>query len=115
MILPDVNLLLYAHVKDYREHAAAVNWWDAAMNGDEDVGLCWVVILGFVRLATHRQVLKYPMTIEAAEQYVASWLAQPIVRIVEPSHKHASILFGYCGNWELPQISQPTRILPRYR
>jgi toxin-antitoxin system PIN domain toxin len=94
VILPDVNLLLYAHVTDYKEHPAALRWWDGAMNGDEDIGLCWVVILGFVRLATHRSVLKRPMTIEAAEQYVLSWLARSVVRIVEPSYKHAAILFG---------------------
>jgi len=94
VILPDVNLLLYAHVTDYREHAAALRWWDAALNGAEDIGLCWVVILGFVRVATHRSALKRPMTIDAAEQYVQSWLAQPVVRIVEPGYRHAAILFG---------------------
>ena len=33
MIIPDVNLLLYAHLAAFREHAKAKTWWERALNG----------------------------------------------------------------------------------
>ena len=39
MILVDANLLLYAVVSDYPEHAAAHDWLDGRLNGPARVGL----------------------------------------------------------------------------
>jgi hypothetical protein len=94
MIIPDVNLLLYAHVQQYREHDVARRWWDDVMNGEESVGLCWAVMLGFVRIATHRRVLERPMQIDEAERYVRGWLAQTAAQIIEPGPRHTDLVFA---------------------
>lgn len=49
MIIPDVNLLLYAYNSEARLHAAARDWWTNLLGGPEQVGLAWVTILGFDR------------------------------------------------------------------
>ena len=49
MIISDLNLLVYAHNQSDERHTAAREWWEAALNGDEPVGLAWVTLLGFVR------------------------------------------------------------------
>ena len=54
MIIPDVNLLLHAHDSEFRRHRAARAWWESLMNGTGSVGLPWVSILGFIRIATRR-------------------------------------------------------------
>ena len=94
MIVPDVNLLFHAYNSDSPRHEKARAWWEGRMNGEELVGLAWVAILGFVRLATHRQILARPLPVDAACARVRSWLAQPQVSIIHPGSRHAEVLFG---------------------
>lgn len=50
MIVPDVNLLIYAYDSMCAHHAAAARWWTERLNGDERVGLPRIVLFGFLRL-----------------------------------------------------------------
>ena len=63
MIIPDVNLLVYAHDSTARRHAAARRWLERLMNGSGSVGLPWVALLGFVRIATHPRVVENPLDV----------------------------------------------------
>lgn len=94
MILPDLNLLLYAHDRAAPLHLAAGDWWEAALSGQRPVGLSWMVMLGFIRISTQRTVFREPLSASAACGQVRSWLAQPHVTILEPGSRHAGILFG---------------------
>ena len=94
MILPDLNLLLYAYNSEARCHDAAKAWWEGLLNGSTAVGLAWVTALGFVRLTTHRQVMTNPLPVAAACAHVRSWLAHPNVSILHPGDRHAEILFA---------------------
>lgn len=94
MILPDLNVILYAHNRRAQVHGAAREWWEASLSGSEPIALCWVVILGFIRLTTLRGVFQEPLSAPAACGQVRSWLAQPQVVILEPGSRHAGILFG---------------------
>ena len=53
MIIPDLNLLVYAHNEGTPYHDPARRWWEGLVNGTERVGVPWVVSAGFVRLMTH--------------------------------------------------------------
>ena len=44
MIIPDVNLLLFAHNTGCRENLQAGSWWAGCLNGDESVGLAPLVV-----------------------------------------------------------------------
>ncbi len=57
MILVDVNLLVHAYNSESPRHAAARAWWEGCLNDTTPVGLAWVVMLGFIRLTTNRQIL----------------------------------------------------------
>ena len=85
MIIPDINLLLYAYDAGSPFHAKAVAWWQKCLSEEEPVGLAPVVVFGFVRIATHGRVFQNPMTPGEAASHVRSWLAQPVVQIVEPA------------------------------
>jgi uncharacterized protein len=93
MILPDLNLLLYAYNPDAAEHAAARAWWEATVRSGAPVGIPWIVIVGFVRLSTSRNVLRNPITPADAMVRVAAWFAQPNVTPVNPGERHLAI-FG---------------------
>ena len=52
MIVPDINLLLYAYDSASPFHAKAASWWKASVSGVEPVGLPHAVVFGFVRVGT---------------------------------------------------------------
>ncbi|MCY4635580.1 MAG: type II toxin-antitoxin system VapC family toxin [Acidobacteria bacterium] len=92
MIVPDVNLLVYAYNEDAPFHAAAKAWWERYLSGNEPVGVAWVTMLGFVRLMSNRRVLLDPMPPSEALAQCRLWLARPNVRIVLPGPRHLDVL-----------------------
>jgi uncharacterized protein len=88
MILPDINLLIYAHNSRAIHHARALCWWNECLQGHDGVDLAWVVILGFVRIATHPKVFANPMPVQDALGRVEEWLSLPHVRLVYPPDRH---------------------------
>lgn len=97
MILPDVNLLVYAYNRGAPHHAEARAWWEDLLNGSDPVALPWAVALGFVRLMTHRSVLTVPLEPAVAIQHVRSWLDRPGVDPIEPGGRHLEILERLLG------------------
>lgn len=85
MVIPDVNVLLYAYDTESPRHAPCATWLSAALSGSEGVGLSFVVALGFIRLATHPSVWTRPMSTTEAISIVRSWLARPQVRLLQPT------------------------------
>ena len=91
MIVPDLNLLLYAYNPGAVHHARAREWWEGLLNGEERVGLPWMVILGFVRLSTTRGVLAVPVAPGQAMDRITSWLERPDVFILLPGPRHLEV------------------------
>ena len=88
MIIPDVNLLLYAEIDANRLHPRARRWWEDALNGGRQVGLAPVCVFGFLRLATSRRVFTEPLGVDAAVARVDAWLARPNVTSLVPGRAH---------------------------
>jgi hypothetical protein len=92
VIVPDVNLLVYAHNRAAAGHDRARAWWEDLVERDQPIGLAWAVMLGFVRLTTHPSVLTSPLPPTDALDRVRGWLDEPNVRIVEPGPRHLDLL-----------------------
>lgn len=93
MILPDLNVLLYAVDADSARHERAAAWLADTVNGGaEEIGLPWAVILGFLRLSTSNRVFPRPLSVEQALEWIRSLTAQPSVRILDPGKAHLGIL-----------------------
>jgi toxin-antitoxin system PIN domain toxin len=88
MIIPDINLLLYAYDSSTPFHVKAAEWWQSCLSGTEAVGLPHVVVFGFVRVATHARAFMHPMTPAEAAGHVRSWLEQPPVHVLDPGPDH---------------------------
>lgn len=95
MILPDVNLLVYAYNSDAPQHVRAKGWWERCVAGSQPVALPWVVCLGFLRVMTSRVALERPMAMATALDHLRSWLEQPSVRLLQPGPRHLAILKGF--------------------
>jgi uncharacterized protein len=84
----DLNVLLYAVNSDAAPHERVRVWWEAAVNGEETIGLPWVVLLGFLRLTTNPRVFPRPLAPDAAAAKVDRWLAEDNVRIISEKDNH---------------------------
>ncbi|MBU6277426.1 MAG: type II toxin-antitoxin system VapC family toxin [Planctomycetes bacterium] len=95
MIIPDINLLVYAYNLDAPRHRQAKQWWEEAVGGHQSIGIAWIVALGFVRILTSRTVMARPMEAKTALGHVRLWLEQPSVRVIQPGPRHLDILDGF--------------------
>jgi len=91
MILVDANLLLYAEDSLAEHHEAARTWWDAQLSGSGPVGLCWPVLIAFIRIATNPRLHQRPLTLKEVTDRVQSWFNQSCVRIIRPTDEHWTI------------------------
>jgi len=104
MIVPDVNLVLYAYDSASAFHVKARRWWEELLSGTERVGLAEVVIFSFMRLGTSSRAFQHPLLPSEAAGHVRSWLAQPCVSLVtrDPDHVEQVLVLleklGAAGN-----------------
>ena len=85
MLVPDVNILVYACISGMPQHRVARRFWEQALNGDEPIGLAPVVVFGLLRVVTNRRIFTPPLAVQAAVTMVEEWLALPLVRLLSPS------------------------------
>jgi uncharacterized protein len=95
MIIPDLNLLIYAYNDQAPQHQLAREWWEELLNGQTPVGLPWITISGFIRLMTHPRILVAPLDVPSTLNHVRAWLAQPPVRIVQPGSRFEQLFLDY--------------------
>jgi uncharacterized protein len=88
VIVPDINLLLYAYDAGSPFHAKAAAWWAECLSGTEQVGLPQVVLFGFIRVGTSPHVFRQPMTPGEAAGHIRSWLAQPPAQVLDSGPDH---------------------------
>lgn len=98
MIIPDVNLLLYAVITGYPQHTRAREWWERSINSRAQVGLSHPVLFGFLRIATNPRVHTSPLAIDTAAGYLRGWLEQPNVELLPPGQTHLETVLGLLQN-----------------
>ena len=96
MILPDVNVLIYAYRKDVREHALCHAWLKSVVMSDARFGLSPVALSGVVRVTTNRRTYSTPSTIDDAFGFCQDLLRQPHCQIVMPGERHWDIFKRLC-------------------
>ncbi|HKK19098.1 MAG TPA: TA system VapC family ribonuclease toxin [Opitutales bacterium] len=93
MIIPDANLLIYAHDALAPEHRKAYAWWRDTLSGHEPVGLPWIVLLAFTRMMTHPTVSRQPLGTEQVREIIDDWVQAPCVRIIQISDRALPVFF----------------------
>ena len=97
MLLPDVNILVYAHVEDsVSDHAEYAAWITRLAKGPEPFALSVLVLSGFVRVATNPRIFDSPSTPDQAFTFVSSLVERPTARIVGPGPDHLEIFERLC-------------------
>lgn len=94
MVVVDANVLLYAVNRASPNHDDARRWLERALNGDEPVGLTWLVLLAFIRISTLPAFAERPLSPVDAFGFLEDWADAPAATIVQPTSRHAGILRG---------------------
>ncbi|KZS63151.1 type II toxin-antitoxin system VapC family toxin [Mycobacterium pseudokansasii] len=88
MLCVDVNVLVYAHRADLREHPNYRDVLERLANDDEPLGLPDSVLAGFVRVVTNRRIFVEPIRQPDAWQAVDALLAAPAAVRLGPGERH---------------------------
>ena len=96
MVLPDVNVLVYAYREDVQNHAAYREWLERVINGDEAYGVSELALSGFIRTVTHPKVFRAPTPVADAFAFAEQVRAQPGCIRVDPGVRHWQIFDRLC-------------------
>jgi uncharacterized protein len=80
MLLPDVNVLIYAHRVESPEHERYAEWLISLATGDEPFALSELVCSAFVRIVTNTKIWKAATTTTLALRFVEQLRARPNAR-----------------------------------
>jgi len=97
LILPDVNVLIYAFRADSVDHSSYRNWLDEVVNGVEAYGIAPQVLSSLVRICTHPRIYKQPSDIGEALAFCNSLLEAPNATTITPQERHWSIFQALCN------------------
>ena len=101
MIIPDVNLLIYAYTTKNNFHLEARKWWESTLIQGEAVGIPWFVLFGFWRILTNRLVIEPPLSIAQVSRMSDEWFSFENVRPLEPGPRHYEIFKGLLTKLEI--------------
>jgi toxin-antitoxin system PIN domain toxin len=96
MLLPDVNVLVYAFRPDCPDHGAYLDWLERLVNGPQSYGMSEAVLAGFARVVTHPRVFQHPDRVESALRFADQLRERPNCVLITPGRRHWSIFSDLC-------------------
>jgi toxin-antitoxin system PIN domain toxin len=94
LIIPDVNLLLYAYDSESEFHEGAKRWLEDLLENEPVVGFPLCVIFSFIRMITQPRIFRNPLTVEESAAEVRDWLDRTNANILFESQEHLSEVLG---------------------
>ena len=96
MILPDVNVLIYALRKDVPQHAVCKSWLNRIIEGETAFGVSRLVLSAVVGIATGPRTFAMPSTLDEAFGFCRDLFSQPHCCLIEPGARHWAIFELLC-------------------
>jgi len=96
VLLPDVNVLIYAHRLESPEHRRYADWLRRVAEGPEPFGLSELVASGFVRIVTNPKIWEEPTTPADALEFIARLRRRSNARVLVPGPSSWEIFAQLC-------------------
>ena len=96
MILPDVNVLIYAFREDSPEHEKCRLWLESVVRGEMAYGMSPQVLAAVVRVVTRPRIFVPPTPLEEALAFANLLVDQPHCQVIQPGARHWGIFAGLC-------------------
>lgn len=100
-MIVDANILLYAANAASPQHEPAAAWLTGALNGTARVGLPWLSLTAYLRIATRRGV-QPPLSPSRAFEQIEDWLAAPAAWVPRTTERHGEVLGELVRRYDLP-------------
>lgn len=97
MILPDVNVLLYAHRREFPEHEAYAEWLRRAVTGDEPFAISESVCAAFIRIVTNPRAFAPATPRATAAAFVERLRARTNCVVVRPGPRNWELFSALCS------------------
>jgi toxin-antitoxin system PIN domain toxin len=96
-LLPDVNVLIYAHRSDgHGEHGRFAAWVTALATGPQPFALSVLVLVGVLRIVTNPRIFVNPSTLDEALDFAGELVRRPTARLIGPGPRHWELVTELC-------------------
>jgi toxin-antitoxin system PIN domain toxin len=96
VLLPDVNVLVYAYREDAPGHPLYRQWLQDLLESSNAYAVSDLVLSGFLRVVTHPRVFDPPAPIDHALSFVEVVRSRPNAVPVSPGPRHWSVFSNLC-------------------
>ncbi|HUF17076.1 MAG TPA: type II toxin-antitoxin system VapC family toxin [Thermoanaerobaculia bacterium] len=96
MILPDVNVLVYAFRPDSARHEQAREWLGFVVNGLAAYAISPQVLSSLIRITTHPRIFRTPSALAEAIAFCQAVIAPSHCGLVLPGPRHWEIFTRLC-------------------
>ena len=96
MILPDVNVLIFAFRSDVPQHAVCRRWLLEVIGSSAAFGISPLALAAVVRITTNHRIFRMVSTLDEAFAFCENLLGQPHCRVIEPGERHFDIFRRLC-------------------
>ena len=96
MILPDVNVLLYALRRDAKRHDEYRAWLHDVINGEDQFGMSSQALASVIRISTHPSAFDPPSTLDEALGFCRAVLGSEHCVVIRPGPHHWKIFVDLC-------------------
>ncbi|HIG27201.1 MAG TPA: PIN domain-containing protein [Verrucomicrobiales bacterium] len=91
MFVVDTNILIYAADTDSPEHAKCRDLVESWRNQSTPWHVTWGIVYEFLRVSTHPNVFRVPLTLANAWTFIEAILASPSVSPLTPTERHQAV------------------------
>jgi predicted nucleic acid-binding protein len=96
LILPDINVLIYAFRADSKDHARFKAWLEDVVNGPAAYAISPQVLASVARICTHARIFAQPSSMDEVLEYCGALLGQPNAALVVPGERHWPLFGKLC-------------------
>jgi len=96
VIIPDVNVLVYAFRADAERHEEYRAWLHERLRSREAFGISELVLSGAMRVLTHPRVFSPSTPMPKVLEFMAALRDQPNVVLLRPGERHWDIFTDLC-------------------
>ena len=112
MLLPDVNVLVYAHRPAESDVASRVrDWLWSSTDRGEHLALSTAVLASVIRIVTHPRIMTTPSTPREALDFTQALLDDPQASVVVPSSRHWPVFREFVDDLRLVGNDVPDAFL----
>ncbi|MBI4904351.1 MAG: type II toxin-antitoxin system VapC family toxin [Acidobacteria bacterium] len=97
MLMPDVNILVYAHRTESVEHRRYAEWLKNLATGNEPFALSEPVMHGFLRIVTNQRIFDPPTRMEDGLRFLKALTARPRCVVLRAGPENWRIFQQLCA------------------